>query len=346
VHANGNSFAHILMMRSKGVFLVLMTDVDPSKRFPLDAIMRVGHYTSAYLWLNLKAEKDPEAGKNQQATKTFTCWESRSNSPGVAARNATRLAGVAPTTAVKEKQFTKVNAATTSGMHILAVLWMMATDSVLNTAGQKAMYKYVQPHKAPTTAGGGLGVDSGGGFTAPWTREVKKWAGQWGQTVAPPPLPPPPPCVQDVYVGPFCDETENPGTYEVIHLSMKAKNGVVITNYGITRTSKDENKYSRKFTATYDDGTIAFEKVVSYCVPAIPLCHINNSTWVYWGLHPEQKPPKGDNSKFLGAKWLDIPQGGRVRLQVEGAHRIQLLRDRRGVWCGTNLIVNTKGSGQ
>ena len=119
----------------------------------------------------------------------------------------------------------------------------------------------VQPHQARTTAGSGLG-DSGGGFTAPWTREVKEWAGQFGLTVRPPPLPPPPPRVQDVYVSPFYEETNTPGAYEVIHLLMQEKNGVVITN---RKTSKDENMHSRTFTATYDDGIIAFEKVVSYC---------------------------------------------------------------------------------
>ena len=308
VRANDNSFAHILMLRCAGVYLVLMTDVDPRKRFPLDAIMRVGDYTSAYLWLNLKAEKDPETGKK------FTCWESRSNSPGVAARNATRLAVGVPTKPVKEKQFTKVNAATTSGMHILAVLWMMATDSA---AGQKAKYKYVQPHKALTTAGGGLGVDSG---TAPWALEVK-WVGQWGRTASPPPPPPPPPRLQDVYVGPFCDETENPGTYEVIHLSMKAKNGVVITNYKIGKTSEVENRHSRTFTATYDDGTIAFEKVVSYCAPTIPLCRINKDTpSIQWGLHPDQKPHKG----YYSVSGPIAGQGCRVRLQVRRGCRVRL----------------------
>ena len=340
----GNSFAHFLVLKCTGVYLVLMTDADPRKRFPLDAIMRVGDYTSTYLWLNLKAEKDPETGKK------FTCWESRSSSPGFAARNATRLAAVVPTKPVKEKQFTKVNEATTSGMHILAVLWMMATDSA---AGQKAMYKYVQPHQALTTSGSGIG-DSGGEFTAPWALEIKEWAGQWGPTVPPAPPPPPPPRVQDVYVGPFYDETENPGSYEVIHLLMKEKNGVVITNDGIGKTSEVENRYSRTFTATHDDGIIAFEKVVSYCSRGIPLCCINKDTNpIAWGLHPEQKPNGlisrggvGSAQWLSGAQYLDLPQGCRVRLQVaEGAHQIRLLRDRGGVWCGTHFFVDTKGSG-
>ena len=70
LRANENSFEHILLLRCNAMYLVLMTAVDPRKRFPLDAFMRVGDYTSAYLWLNIKVEKDPEAGKK------FTCWES------------------------------------------------------------------------------------------------------------------------------------------------------------------------------------------------------------------------------------------------------------------------------
>jgi hypothetical protein len=339
LRANENSFEHILLLRCNAMYLVLMTAVDPRKRFPLDAFMRVGDYTSAYLWLNIKAEKDPEAGKK------FTCWESQSNSPGFAARNATRLAAVVPTTAVKAKQFTKVNEATTCGMNILALLWMKVMEYGLKVSGQKVKYKHLQqPHKALTTAESGLGVDSDGGFTVPWTREVKEWAGQWGPTDPPAPPPPPPARVHDVYVGPFYDGTENP-TYEVIHLLMKANNGVVITNNRIEKTSEVENRYSRIFTAIYDDGTIAFEKVASYCYRGIPLCCINTDPCtISWGLHPDQKPHKGD----YNVSGPITGQGCRVRLQVGGVGSdcIQLFRDHKGGWCSTPWTVNTKGIGQ
>jgi hypothetical protein len=161
VSENGVCLAHVLVLRDGGAFLLLLTDVDPQKQFPLAQFMRGGVHTSAFLWVNLK--------------EAF--WESHSKTM--------TLVAVAPTKALQAKQLTKVSEATVSGMHILAVMWMRAKELVAVAAGGATLgtdaqgapaaplpvnHVYVQPNKALPTAGDGVGADA---TTAPWVLEIQ-----------------------------------------------------------------------------------------------------------------------------------------------------------------------------
>jgi hypothetical protein len=158
VSENGVCLAHVFVLRDGGVFLLLLTDVDPLKRFPLETFMRWGVHTSAFLWVNLKE----------------ACWESHSKTMP--------LAAVAPTKALKAKQLTKVNDATLCGMHIVALFWMRAKElAVVATGGAELgndtkaapaapSHMYVQPNKDPTTAGDSVGADA---TTAPWVLKTQ-----------------------------------------------------------------------------------------------------------------------------------------------------------------------------
>jgi hypothetical protein len=308
VNANSNSIAHILVLRLPGVFLVLLTDADPRKRFPLDSVMRIGNYTSAYLWLNLKSGEDQ---------KQFACWESHSKTPTLA---------VVPAKAVKAKPFVRVSDATVSGMHILALVWMRAWVYAAGAAENgKVRHVHVQPNKAPTTAGGGVvGVDA---TTAPWVLEVQAFARQFGPVVTAVAKPVvAPPLVRNVFIGPFFDGTINPGTYQTVRLV--GNTSVMI--------STDKCNTARTVTATYEDtGAIAFKTVVSYTEigTRFPLCHFDDTLDLWWGSNLEQKPlSKNSREPSEDAKPLDNWRGGRVRLQIKDAYRINLLLFQDGMW--------------
>jgi hypothetical protein len=52
--ATNEYLSHLLVVKMSGVFVVLMTDIRVTKKRPVDWLLRVGDYTSAFMWVNLK----------------------------------------------------------------------------------------------------------------------------------------------------------------------------------------------------------------------------------------------------------------------------------------------------
>lgn len=155
---------HVLVVRIGGVFLLLMTDGRPAKRFPVDWFMRIGDHTSAFMWLNVKD----------------TCWDKFSSlTQAVEARRLRHLArdardtedarsrGEAPPapeagkTASRQKEATRVDSnvagsngksssvpvilpwtkltqPTIAGMHLLSILFSRCEAT-------PTIFSYVQP---------------------------------------------------------------------------------------------------------------------------------------------------------------------------------------------------------
>ena len=63
----GLDLAHVLVVRLGPFYLAILTDADQKGRFPLNAMMRRGDLTSAFIWLNLK-----ESSWEAQHTKPST----------------------------------------------------------------------------------------------------------------------------------------------------------------------------------------------------------------------------------------------------------------------------------
>jgi hypothetical protein len=157
---------HVLVVRIGGVFLLLMTDGRPAKRFPVDWFMRIGDHTSAFMWLNVKdtcwdkflsltqavearrlrqlardardaedarsrgeAPPAPEAGKTASRQKEAT----RVDRDG-AGSNGKSSSSSAPVIL----PWTKLTQPTIAGMHLLSILFSRCEAT-------PAIFCYVQP---------------------------------------------------------------------------------------------------------------------------------------------------------------------------------------------------------
>jgi hypothetical protein len=145
------ALSNLIVVRLGGFFLMVMTDIRPSKRYPADWILRIGDHTSTYMWVNLKAGAWERYTTNEPIQPVAPPVNGGSSSK--------KQKKISPGAFPHKPSLSRLSEVTVSGMHILAYAWnrveyLLAGVGITKPAGVcmgqlSAFHIHVRPFVTP-----------------------------------------------------------------------------------------------------------------------------------------------------------------------------------------------------